>query len=222
MDEKMWDQVMAVHLRGTFKVSYIVWKIFIAKLTRQCVKACWPHFQKQKYGRIITTCSPNGICKCNQQGSKALLRFRRYCWSGQLLDCQGCNLWFDPNPRHRGSQGKHQNQLYRSASRYRHDNDRLAQRHDRSDEGGFRQAPLLYSHTDDQPEFISPIVGYLASEQCEDSGTLQEVFGGYAAGIRWQRSFGAALPNDVNPTPEQIVAKWKEITTFGQFSNGIM
>jgi multifunctional beta-oxidation protein len=67
-----------------------------------------------------------------------------------------------------------------------------------------------------QPEFISPIVGYLASEQCEDSGTLQEVFGGYAAGVRWQRTSGASLPNDVDPTPEQIVAKWKEITTFGQ------
>lgn len=24
------------------------------------------------------------------------------------------------------------------------------------------------------------------------------------------------MPNDVDPTPEQIVAKWKEITTFGQ------
>ena len=45
---------------------------------------------------------------------------------------------------------------------------------------------------------------------------MQEVFGGYAAGVRWQRTFGAVLPNDVDPTPEQIVAKWKEITTFGQ------
>ena len=59
-------------------------------------------------------------------------------------------------------------------------------------------------------------MGYLASEQCEDSGTLQEVFGGYAAGVRWQRTHGAVVPNDVDPTPEQIVAKWKEITTFGR------
>lgn len=44
------------------------------------------------------------------------------------------------------------------------------------------------------------------------------MFGGYAAGIRWQRTHGAVLPNDVDPTPEQIVAKWKEITTFGQYS----
>jgi multifunctional beta-oxidation protein len=35
----------------------------LAVLTCQCVKACWPYFQKQKYGRIVTTASPNGICK---------------------------------------------------------------------------------------------------------------------------------------------------------------
>ena len=46
MDEKMWDQVIAVHLRGSYKI----------------VKACWPIFQKQKYGRIVTTASPNGLC----------------------------------------------------------------------------------------------------------------------------------------------------------------
>ena len=45
MDEKMWDQVIAVHLRGTFKVT----------------KAAWPHFLKQKYGRIVNTTSTSGI-----------------------------------------------------------------------------------------------------------------------------------------------------------------
>ncbi|KAG9314887.1 hypothetical protein JVU11DRAFT_3989 [Chiua virens] len=41
MSEQEWDLVMAVHLRGTYK----------------CAKAVWPVFQKQKYGRIVTTCS---------------------------------------------------------------------------------------------------------------------------------------------------------------------
>lgn len=45
MDEKMWDQVIAVHLRGTFKVT----------------KAAWPYFLKQKYGRIVNTTSTSGI-----------------------------------------------------------------------------------------------------------------------------------------------------------------
>src|SRR5271154_4817524 len=45
MDDKMWDQVMNVHLRGTYKVT----------------KAAWPYFLKQKYGRVINTTSTSGI-----------------------------------------------------------------------------------------------------------------------------------------------------------------
>lgn len=45
MDDNMWDQVIAVHLRGTYKTT----------------KAAWPHFLKQKYGRIVNTTSTSGI-----------------------------------------------------------------------------------------------------------------------------------------------------------------
>ena len=45
MEDTMWDQVIAVHLRGTFKTT----------------KAAWPYFLKQKYGRIINTTSTSGI-----------------------------------------------------------------------------------------------------------------------------------------------------------------
>lgn len=45
MDDKSWDQVMSVHLRGTYKVT----------------KAAWPYFLKQKYGRIVNTTSTSGI-----------------------------------------------------------------------------------------------------------------------------------------------------------------
>jgi multifunctional beta-oxidation protein len=45
MDDKLWDQVMNVHLRGTYKVT----------------KAAWPYFLKQKYGRVVNTTSTSGI-----------------------------------------------------------------------------------------------------------------------------------------------------------------
>ena len=45
MDDKLWDQVLAVHLRGTYKVT----------------KAAWPYFLKQKYGRVVNTTSTSGI-----------------------------------------------------------------------------------------------------------------------------------------------------------------
>lgn len=45
MEDKMWDQVIAVHLRGTYKIT----------------KAAWPYFLKQKYGRVVNTTSTSGI-----------------------------------------------------------------------------------------------------------------------------------------------------------------
>ena len=45
MDDKLWDQVIAVHLRGTYKTS----------------KAAYPYMVKQKYGRIVNTTSTSGI-----------------------------------------------------------------------------------------------------------------------------------------------------------------
>ncbi|KAF8199567.1 multifunctional beta-oxidation protein [Pholiota molesta] len=47
MTEQEWDAVLAVHLRGTYKVA----------------NAVWPLFQKQKYGRIVTTASQYSTAK---------------------------------------------------------------------------------------------------------------------------------------------------------------
>jgi len=45
MEDAQFDQVMNVHLRGTYKVT----------------KAAWPYFLKQKYGRVVNTTSTSGI-----------------------------------------------------------------------------------------------------------------------------------------------------------------
>lgn len=45
MDDKMWDDVVEVHLKGTYK----------------CTKAAYPYMVKQKYGRIVNTTSTSGI-----------------------------------------------------------------------------------------------------------------------------------------------------------------
>ena len=45
MEDKLWDDVIAVHLRGTYK----------------CTKAAYPYMVKQKYGRIVNTTSTSGI-----------------------------------------------------------------------------------------------------------------------------------------------------------------
>ena len=45
MEDSQFDQVLNVHLRGTYKVT----------------KAAWPYMLKQKYGRIVNTTSTSGI-----------------------------------------------------------------------------------------------------------------------------------------------------------------
>ncbi|KAI1763657.1 NAD(P)-binding protein [Hypoxylon sp. FL1150] len=45
MDDNLWEPVLNVHLRSTYKIT----------------KAAWPYFLKQKYGRIVNTTSTSGI-----------------------------------------------------------------------------------------------------------------------------------------------------------------
>ena len=45
MDDKLWNDILNVHLRGTYK----------------CSKAAYPYMVKQKYGRIVNTTSTSGI-----------------------------------------------------------------------------------------------------------------------------------------------------------------
>ena len=45
MTDAEWEIVLKIHLRGTYAVCH----------------AAWPIFQKQKYGRIITTTSAVGV-----------------------------------------------------------------------------------------------------------------------------------------------------------------
>lgn len=45
MKDADWDSVIAVHVKGSYK----------------CAHAAWPHFKKQKYGRIINTTSVAGL-----------------------------------------------------------------------------------------------------------------------------------------------------------------
>ena len=67
-----------------------------------------------------------------------------------------------------------------------------------------------------KPDYIAPIVGYLASKDNEEtSGKLYEIMGGWAAQTRWQRAGGYGFPINKPLTPEDIISKWDIITDFG-------
>jgi multifunctional beta-oxidation protein len=45
MTDQDWDLINKVHIYGAYK----------------CARAAWPHFRKQKYGRVINTASAAGL-----------------------------------------------------------------------------------------------------------------------------------------------------------------
>lgn len=168
MTEKMWDDVMSVHLRGTYK----------------CSKAVWPIFEQQKYGRIVVTASPNGIYgahgQCNYGTAKAGI-----IGLGKSLAIEGSRKNIKVNI--------------------------LCPRAGTAMTATVWTKEMLETFS---PDFVAPIVGYMTSDLVEDSGKVYEVFGGYVAELRWQRTGGAIFPNDKPATPEQLAAKWDDVTRF--------
>ena len=66
-------------------------------------------------------------------------------------------------------------------------------------------------------EYIAPLVGYLSSDaNDETTGGIFQVAGGWIAQIRWQRTGGHGFPVNKPLQPEDIIAKWKVLTDFGE------
>lgn len=172
MSEAEWDAVIAVHLKGTYR----------------CIKAVWPHFQKQKYGRILTTSSGVGIYGNFGQANYSTAK-------GAIIGLT----------RTAAIEGRKYNILANT----------LAPSAGTAMTETIWPAEMVQMF---KPEFVAPVVGYLVSEANEDmTSGLFEVSGGWAAQTRWERSFGVAFPHKKPLTPETILARWDDITRFGGF-----
>ena len=65
-----------------------------------------------------------------------------------------------------------------------------------------------------RPEHVSPLVGWLASPACEESGSVFSVGGGYVARVAIVEGEGIAF-DDV-PTVEQLAARFAEVRELGE------
>ncbi|XP_006459344.1 multifunctional beta-oxidation protein [Agaricus bisporus var. bisporus H97] len=166
MSEQEWDLVIAVHLR-------------------YCAKAVWPIFQKQKYGRIVTTASQVGIYgnfgQANYTTAKAgIIGLTR------SLAIEGAKYDILVNA--------------------------IAPSAGTAMTSTIWPQEMVDAF---KPDYIAPVVGYLTSkDNTGTSGCLFEILGGWAAQTRWQRAGGHGFPHTKPYTPEDVVAKWDVITNF--------
>lgn len=74
-----------------------------------------------------------------------------------------------------------------------------------------------------KPDFVSPLVAYLCSEECTETGKIFSVGGGYMARVALLEGEGVAF-QDV-PSIEDVAEKWAEVTQLGdgsqEFTNGV-
>lgn len=65
-----------------------------------------------------------------------------------------------------------------------------------------------------RPEYVAPLVAFLCSEECEETGGLFEVGAGFVAKDRWQRSKGQVFKLDSTFCPGAVAAAWEKICDF--------
>ncbi|KAN0066359.1 hypothetical protein ACQY0O_000453 [Thecaphora frezii] len=153
--------------------------------TYKVCKAAWPIFQKQKYGRIVNTTSAVGIYGNFGQVNYATAK------SGIIGLTQTL-----------GIEGAKYNILANTIA---------------PNAGTAMTSTIWPQEMVDafKPEYVAPLVGYLASEaNTQHSQRLFEVSGGWIAATRWQRAGGHAFSHGKPATPEKVVKKWNKITDF--------
>lgn len=65
-----------------------------------------------------------------------------------------------------------------------------------------------------KPEYVSPLVAYLCSEQSDTNGGVFEVGGGFYTSLRWERTKGKVFRLGREVTPEALRGSWKQINDF--------
>lgn len=188
MEDKMWDQVIAVHLRGTYKVT----------------KAAWPHFLKQKYGRIVNTTSTSGIYgNFGQANYAAAVRHLGISFFALVILIQLQKLGILGFSR----------ALAREGAKYNIFVNTIAPNAGTNMTRSIMPEEMVKAFNPDQ---VAPIVVALSSDKIPNppTGGLFEVGSGWHARTRWQRSGGHNFPIDVKLTPEAVAKKWGEIIDF--------
>ena len=147
-------------------------------------RAAWPHMREQGYGRVIFTASTSGIYGNFGQSNYGMAKLGLYGLTRTLA-----------------LEGRKNNILVNAIA----------------PTGGTRMTeglipPQIFEQL--KPELVSPLVVYLASEQCQETSGLFEVGGGWMGKVRWERSLGMGFDPNADFDAEDVAANWQQICNF--------
>ncbi|KAK9417724.1 hypothetical protein SUNI508_01481 [Seiridium unicorne] len=171
MSDNDWDLVMKVHVKGAYK----------------CAHAAWPHFRKQKYGRVINTASAAGLFgsfgQCNYSAAKL-------------------------------SQVGFTETLAKEGAKYNIISNVIAPIAASRMTQTVMPPDVLENL---KPEWVVPLVAVLVHKNnTTENGSIFEVGGGHVAKLRWERSSGLLLKADDSYTPSAILKQWNKVTDFSK------
>ena len=146
--------------------------------------AAWPYFREQGYGRVIMTASAAGVYGNFGQANYSAAKLAVAGFSNTLA-IEGLK------------RNIHVNTIAPLAA------SRLTK--------GIVPDSMFDAV---QPELVSPLVCWLTHADCEETGGLFEVGGGFFAKLRWERSAGQTFRLGREVLPEQVRQSWDAITGF--------
>lgn len=150
-------------------------------------KAAWEHMRNQEYGRIINTASAAGIYGNFGQANYSMAKLGLHGLAQTLA-----------------IEGKSKNILVNTIAPV----------------AGSRMTETIFPPQlveQLKPEFVSPLVVWLASEaNTTQSGGLFEVGAGFIAQLRWERTEGHAFSTATGFSADDVAAAWGEITDFSK------
>jgi multifunctional beta-oxidation protein len=166
-----WDLITDVHITGPYKTT----------------RAAWPHFRKQKFGRVINTTSAAGLFGSFGQTNYSAAKMSQVGFT-ETLAKEGVkyNILSNVIAPIAGS--------------------RMT---------ATVMPPEVLEQL--KPEWIVPLVAALVHKSnTTENGSVFEVGGGHIAKLRWERGGGLLLKADSSYTPGAILKRWAEVNDFSK------